>query len=66
MTTYVGARTRSPLEAAKAAWHLANLRERHHANACLKLARNVRCDTCLDLEAAQNRAADLVERLRQG
>jgi len=66
MTTYVGARTRSPLEAAKAAWHVANQRERTHANACSKLARTVRCDACRDLEAAQNRASDLVERLRQG
>lgn len=51
-------------ETARVRWQIANRAERTHADRCWRLAAGQRCGTCLDLEAAQNRAAERVHELR--
>ncbi len=64
MTSTASPVAHTALDDAISAWRMANWRERSHADRCLKLARGIRCGTCLDLEAAQNRAANQVTRAR--
>ena len=62
--TATAASPRADLARAQAAWSAANRAERTHADRCWRLAAGQRCGTCLDLEAAQNRAAERVHELR--
>ena len=52
-------------EAAKRRWDVANKIERIHKRNCFRVEQGRRCGDCLNLEAAQNRAADAVTRARR-